>query len=139
MSGAGERAFESIEFGEDLPPVEVDVSLDNVRRFTKAAQMLAGRFNDHEQARADGLPAAIVPGIMSQGILVAMIHRWAPNAEVLTVDTIFRAPLLVDSKPVASGVVTDIDEEARVIELDLTLKNERGETPVLGTARVTIP
>ena len=35
--------------------------------------------------------------------------------------------------------MTDIDEEARVIELDLTLKNERGETPVLGTARVTIP
>jgi hypothetical protein len=75
---------------------------------------------------------------MSQGILVAMIHRWAPNAEILTVDTIFRAPLLVDSKPVASAVVTDIDEETRVIEIDLTLKNERGETAVLGTARISL-
>jgi len=109
-----------------------------VKRFAKAAHMMTGRFTNHEEARAAGLPAAIVPGIMSQGILVAMIHRWAPNAEILTVDTIFRAPLLVDSKPVASAVVTDIDEEERVIEVDLTLKNERGETPVVGTARISL-
>ena len=132
------RSFESVEFGEDLPVFEPDVSLDNVRRFARAASMMAGRFTDHEEARAAGLPAAIVPGIMSQGILVSLIHRWAPNAEVLSVDTIFRAPLLVDSRPVASAVVTDIDEESRTIQLDLTLKNEKGETPVVGTAKITL-
>ena len=135
---ATERSFESIEFGEDLPEFQPDVSLANVRRFAEASKMLAGRFTSHEEAREAGLPGAIVPGIMSQGILVAMIHRWAENAEVLSVDTIFRAPLLVDSQPVASAVVTDIDEEGRVIEVDLTLKNERGETPVVGTARITL-
>jgi acyl dehydratase len=132
------RSFDSIEFGEDLPEFEPDVSLSNVKRFAKAANMMTGRFTSHEEAREAGLPGAIVPGIMSQGILVALIHRWAPNAEVLSVDTIFRAPLLVDSQPVASAVVTDIDEDARVIEIDLTLKNERGETPVVGTARVSL-
>jgi hypothetical protein len=75
---------------------------------------------------------------MSQGILVALIHRWLPNAEVLSVDTVFRATVLVDSQPIARGVVTDIDEAARVIELDLMLQNERGETPVVGTARITV-
>jgi acyl dehydratase len=133
-----DRTFESVEFGEDLPEFEPDVSLPNVKRFAKAARMMTGRFTNHEEARAAGLPAAIVPGIMSQGILVSLIHRWAPNAEVLSVDTIFRAPLLVDSKPVASAVVTDIDEETREIEIDLTLKNERGETPVVGTARISL-
>lgn len=132
------RNFESVEFGEELPEFQPDVSLENVRRFAKAARMQAGRFTSHEEAREAGLPAAIVPGIMSQGILVAMIHRWAPNAEILSVDTIFRAPLLVDSKPVASAVVTDIDEETHAIEIDLTLKNERGETVVLGTARISL-
>lgn len=135
---SGDRAFEDVEFGEELPEIQPDISLANVRRFAEAAKMMTGRFTDHEEARAAGLPGAIVPGIMSQGILVAMIHRWAPNATVLTVDTIFRAPLIVDSKPVASAVVTDIDEENRVIELDLTLKNERGETPVVGTARISL-
>ena len=133
-----DRSFESVEFGEDLPEFEPDVSLTNVRRFAKAALMMAGRFTSHEEAREAGLPAAIVPGIMSQGILVAMIHRWAANAEILKIDTIFRAPLLVDSKPIASAVVTDIDEEEQVIEIDLTLKNERGETPVVGTARISL-
>lgn len=133
-----EKQFEDVEFGEDLPEVDVDVSLENVKVFAKASMMLADRFTDHEAAKKAGLPGAIVPGIMSQGILVAAIHAWAPNAKVLNVDTIFRAPLLVDSKPVASGVVTDIDEETKVIEIDLTLRNEKGETPVVGTAKVTL-
>jgi acyl dehydratase len=138
MSDPTPKKFEDIEFGEDLPTTLPDVSLSNVKVFAKAAKMEAGRFIDHEDARQNGLPGAIVPGIMSQGILVALVHAWAPNAEVLNVDTIFRAPLLVDSKPTASGVVTDIDEDARVIEIDLMVKNEKGETPVVGTARITL-
>lgn len=133
------RTFSEIEFGEALPDYEPDVSLPNVKRFAKAASMMAGRFIDHDEARAAGLPGAIVPGIMSQGILVALIHRWLPNASVLSVDTVFRATVLVDSRPIAKGVVTDIDEATRVIELDLMLQNERGETPVVGTARITLP
>jgi len=135
---AAPRAFEQIEFGETLPDYAADVSLTNVKRFAKAASMMAGRFIDHEEARQAGLPGAIVPGIMSQGILVALIHRWLPNAKVLSVDTVFRATVLVDSQPIARGVVTDIDEATRVIELDLMLQNERGETPVVGTARITV-
>ena len=137
MSTPAPKRFEDVEFGEDLPTISPDVSLANVKIFAGAAQMMAGRFIDHEDARANGLPGAIVPGIMSQGIL-ALIHGWAPNAEVLSVDTIFRAPLLVDSQPTASGVVTDLDEETRVVEIDLVLKNEKGETPVVGTARVRL-
>ncbi len=132
------RFFEQVEFGEALPDFAPDVSLPNVKRFAQAASMMAGRFIDHAEAREAGLPGAIVPGIMSQGILVALIHRWLPNAEVLSVDTVFRATVLVDSQPIARGVVTDIDEATRVIELDLMLQNERGETPVVGTARITI-
>ena len=132
------RSFEQVEFGEALPDFAPDVSLPNVKRFARAASMMAGRFIDHAEAREAGLPGAIVPGIMSQGILVALIHRWAPNAHVLSVDTVFRATVLVDSQPIARGVVTDIDESTRVIELDLMLQNERGETPVVGTARITL-
>ena len=137
-SAAASKRFEDVEFGEELAEIQPDVTLPNVKAFAEAAQMLSGRFTDHEEARSNGLPGAIVPGIMSQGILVALIHGWAPNAEVLNVDTIFRAPLLVDSKPTASGVVTDIDEETQIIEIDLVLKNEKGETPVVGTAKARL-
>jgi acyl dehydratase len=138
MAAQVDKAFQDVEFGEELPEIQPDVSLANVKLFAQSALMLAPRFTDHTAARESGLPGAIVPGIMSQGILVALIHRWAPNAVVLNVDTIFRAPLIVDTNPIASGVVTDIDDESKVIEIDLMLKNELGETPVVGTARISL-
>ena len=138
MADSTDKSFQDVEFGEELPAIQPDISLDNVKLFAQSALMLASRFTDHEAARKTGLPGAIVPGIMSQGILVALIHRWAPNARILNVDTIFRAPLIVDTKPIASGVVTDIDDESKVIEIDLLLENEKGETPVVGPARISL-
>lgn len=132
--------FGEVELGDDLPDYHPDVSLSTVRRFaTKASYMPAPRFMEHEGAQAEGLPGAIVPGIMSQALLAALVHRWAPDAEIRDIDTIFRAPVLVDSDPVCRGVITDTDESRRSVEIDLTIVNERGETPVLGTAKVILP
>lgn len=96
------------------------------------------RFTDHEAARREGLPGALVPGIMSQGFLAAMIHRWAPDAFIENIDTVFRAPVLVDQPCRISGVVTDVDEAEGRLEIDLTLTNDKGETRVFGTASVKL-
>ena len=136
MTEANEMRFEDVEFGDELPEWVADVSMPSVRKFTAATQMNFGRFTDHDEARKSGLPGAIVPGIMSQGIMVSQIHAWAPNASIQKIDTIFRAPVLVDSAPRCRGVVTDIREEDRVVEIDLTMVNEDDETRVLGTAVV---
>ena len=137
MSGQKQiLAYEDVGFGDELPEVIPDVSMAQIKRFGATTGMTYWRFTDHERARASGLPGAIVPGIMSQGILVSLVHRWAPEATVHKIDTIFRAPVLVDSEPVCRGVVTDMNEEARTVELDLTICNEAGETRVLGTAVV---
>ncbi len=132
------RSFEDVAFGEELPDARPDVGMARVKRFTTTARMTFGRFLDHEEARREGLPGAIVPGIMSQGILAAIIHPGAPGSKIQRLDTIFRAPILVDSHPVCRGVVTDLDEEHRRVEIDLTIENEAGETRVLGTARVEL-
>jgi len=128
-----------VEFGEELPEFAPDTSLDNVRKFVIAAGWNGPRFTDHEAARREGLPGALVPGIMSQGYLAAMIHRWAPDAFIDNIDTVFRAPVLVDEPHRISGVVTDVDEESGTVEIDLTLNNEKGETRVFGTASVKLP
>ena len=128
-----------VEFGAELPSFDPDTSIENVRRFAKAAGMMAARFTDHEGARKEGLPGAMVPGVMSQAMLVAMIHRWAPEVELLEIDTVFRAVVLADAAHHVRGVVTDLDHEARTAEIDLTIANDAGETRVLGTARVRFP
>ncbi len=132
------NTLDDVEFGENLPAFQPDTSLANVKRFAVAAGWNTPRFTDHEAARREGLPGALVPGIMSQGFLSAMIHRWAPSAEVRLVDTIFRAPCVVDETYHINGVVTDIDEEAGEVEIDLTVTNDAQETRVFGTAKVLI-
>ncbi len=128
-----------VEFGVELPAFVPDTTLDNVKRFAIAAGWNAPRFTDHEAARKEGLPGALVPGIMSQGFLSAMIHHWAPSAEVRLVDTVFRAPCIVDQTYNINGVVTDINEDTGEVEIDLTVTNEAAETRVFGTAKVIIP
>ena len=142
MAGSGEpsgiRSFADVDFGDELPATLVDVRLETVKVFTDAAGMSFSRFNDHEKAREAGLPGAIVPGIMSQGIFAAAIHAWAPGSQVRKLDTIFRAPLVADTEVRLRGVITDLDAGEKTLELDLTLENEAGEPPVLGTAIVVL-
>ena len=127
-----------IEIGDELPEERPDVALETVRRFVRAADMDYPRFTDHEAARSEGLPGAVIPGIMSQSHLAAMIHRWAPGSTILLLDTIFRTPMVVGTPVVCRGAVTDIDDDG-VIEIDVTILSEAsGATGVLGTARVLL-
>jgi len=129
-----------VEFGQELEPFIPDTALTNTKAFADAVGYSGnGRFEDHERARAQGLPSALVPGIMGMAFLTSMIHRWAPNGVIEKVDTVFRAPMLADTPLAISAVVTDVDEGARLVELDLSIKNATGETRVFGTARVRFP
>ena len=127
-----------VEFGAELPTFAPDTSLENVKRFGQFVGWGGPRFTDHEAARKEGFPGALVPGVMSQGFLGAMIHRWAPTAEIVAIDTVFRAPVLVDQPHQIVGVVTDVDEEAGSVEIDITITNEAEETRVFGTATIKI-
>ena len=130
--------IEDVELGDELPEEHPDVALDTVRRFVKAAQMDFPRFTDHDAARAEGLPGAVIPGIMSQAQLAAMIHRWAPGCSIMRIDTVFRTPMVVGTPVVCRGAVTGINDDD-TIEIDLTIiSEESGATGVLGTAHVRL-
>ena len=129
-----------VVFGDEITPWQADTSLKAARSFAQAVGYSgSGRFEDHEKARAQGLPGALVPGIMGMGFLTSMIHRWAPRGKVKHIDTVFRAPVLADHDHTVTAVVTDIDEENGEVVLDLTIKNAQEETRVLGTAIVRFP
>jgi len=131
--------IEDVEFGANLPAFEPDTSLAIVKTFATLIGWDGARFRDHEAARKEGLAGAMVPGVLSQGYLVAMIHQWAPVAEIKTIDTVFRAPVIADEPHFITGVVTDINEDEGLVEIDLTVANEKGETRVFGTASVSLP
>ena len=128
-----------VEFGEELPVFEPDTRIENTTAFAHSVGWGGPRFEDHEGAREEGFPGALVPGIMGMGFLTSAIHRWAPAGHVEHIDTVFRAPMLADSPAIISAVVTDIDEDEGIVELDMTVKNTKDETRVFGTARVRLP
>jgi hypothetical protein len=134
------RSIEDVEFGAELEPFEPDTSLAATGAVADAVGWgKGGRFKDHDQARKEGLPGALVPGVMAMGFLTSMIHRWSPAARVERIDTVFRAPLLAEQPCTLSAVVTDIDTDQGIVQLDLTVKNDAGETRVFGTANVRLP
>lgn len=134
------KTIHDVEFGTELPTFQPDTSLAVTSTFARAVGWGdGGRFSDHEQARKEGLPGALVPGIMAMGFLTSMIHRWSPAARIGHIDTVFRAPLIADEPCSISAVVTDIDEDDGSVQLDLTVKNAAGETRVFGTASVHLP
>ena len=133
------ETIHDVEFGESLPTFTPDTSLAVVSEFAHAVGWRGARFEDHEGARKQGLPGALVPGIMGMGFLTSTIHQWCPAARVEHIDTVFRAPMIADEPCVIGAVVTDIDEDEGTVELDMTLKNSADETRVFGTARVKLP
>ncbi len=97
------NTIDDVEFGAELPSFEPDTSLASVGQFADAVGWGAGaRFKSHEGARKEGLPGALVPGIMAMGFLTTMIHRWSSAAHVQRIDTVFRAPLMADEPCVLS-------------------------------------
>ena len=129
------KRFDDLDFGDETE-TRPDVGMDRVALFAEATGMKVSRFLDHEAARREGLPSAIVPGVMSQGLLIAAVHSWVSDGIIESIDTIFRAPLQVDSSPTCRITVTDRDEDTGSVELDLVVVNEANETRVLGTAKV---
>ncbi|MEM7001522.1 MAG: hypothetical protein AAF529_12115 [Pseudomonadota bacterium] len=135
------ETIHDVEFGENLPTFEPDTGLATCAAFAKAVGWGngGGRFDDHEKARKQGLPGALVPGIMGMGFLTSTIHQWSDNAQVISIDTVFRAPMIADQPVTIDAVVTDIDTDEGIVELDMTLKNSADETRVFGTAKVRLP
>ena len=132
------KNLQDVEFGEELPAYVPDTTLKRSAEFASIVGWEGARFSDHEKAKKEGLAGAMVPGILNQAYFSAMIHKWAPNATLLSIDTIFRAPVIADEAYSMQATVTDIDENAGIIEIDLIMSNEKKETRVLGTARISL-
>ena len=132
------KNLQDVEFGEELPAYVPDTTLKRSAEFASIVGWEGARFSDHEKAKKEGLAGAMVPGILNQAYFSAMIHKWAPNATLLSIDTIFRAPVIADQAYTMQATVTHIDENAGIIEIDLIMSNEKKETRVLGTARISL-
>ncbi len=129
-----------LEFGMEFGPWSPNTALESATAAANAVGWTnAARFSNHEGARKEGHPGALVPGVLGMGFLCALIHREIPAAKIQHIDTVFRAPLVADQPCEVTAVITDLDTEQRTAELDLHIKNADGETRIFGTATIRLP
>ena len=131
--------FEDVEEGDELPPIDMLLTKDFVRRYARTAGMDFPRFTDDEGARKEGLPGMIAPGVLSMGLLARLISEWNPAAQIIRIGTTFRSPVLPDCNIHLLGFVTQKDDEQHTAECDIWMENDDGERWVIGTAAVALP
>jgi len=130
------RGFDDVLEGDDLGPVEHFLSKDQVRAYVRAIDHYFPRFTDDEAARREGLPGMITPGNMSLGLLATLIDGWAGPGKLRRLGTTFRGLVLPDRTIRLCGAVTEKNDAARSVELDVWIESDDGERLVIGTATV---
>jgi len=130
--------FDDVFEGDDLGPVERELSKDQVRAYARAIDHDFPRFTDDEAARREGLPGMITPGNMSMGLLATLIDDWAGPGALRRLGTTFRGLVLPDRTIRLCGAVTHKDDASRSVELDVWIESDEGERLVIGTATATL-
>ena len=135
---ASVRRFDEVFEGDEIGPITRLLSKDEVRSYARACGVYFPRFTDDEGARQEGLPGMITPGNMSMGLLATLIESWAGAGALRRLGTTFRGLVLPDRTIRLCGAVTQKDDDARTVELDVWLESDEGERLVIGTASVKL-
>jgi acyl dehydratase len=133
-----DRGFDDVCEGDELGPVELFLSKDQVRAYARAVDHYFPRFTDDEGARREGLPGMITPGNMSMGLLTTLVDGWARPGRLRRLGTTFRGLVLPDHTIRLCGAVTQKDQATRSVELDVWMESDEGERLVIGTATVAL-
>lgn len=130
--------FDSIDVGDELPPLRLTLSAAEVKCYAEAANMPGGRFMSDEEARAEGLPGQIVPGNMSLALFSRLLTAWAIGGRLQRLSATFRALVRPGVPLVVSAVVTEKhqSDHGNFLECDLLLESADGDRLVTGTATV---
>jgi MaoC dehydratase-like protein len=132
------RPFDEVFEGDEIEPASFLHAKDRVRAYARASEIYFPRFTDDEGARREGLPGMITPGNMSMGLIASYLERWSGPGSLRRLGTTFRGLLLPDKRVRICGVVTQRDEAARTVEVDVWIENEDGERAVIGTATLAL-
>lgn len=125
-----------LEIGDELPAVRFELSSAFIAAYARELGIDWGRFTNHEEARAQGLPGQIAPGNLSLALISRCLLGWAPGTRIARLGTTFRALVLADRAVLVRGNVTEHHERAghSTYECDVWMESAEGERLVVGTA-----
>lgn len=133
-------ARKSMEVGQALPPVQKEVTFENIRLFS----MWSNRniHTDWEVATKGGFPAPIAQGLMSHAYLCEMLTQffgknWLQGGKI---EVKFLRYTLPGDVVTAMGVVRERIEEGAAVRFncEVWVESLSGEKTVVGTASAVV-
>lgn len=130
----------ALEFGDELPPLRLTLSQEEIAEFVHAANQAAPRFLSDDGGRADGLPGQIAPGNMSLALFSRLLEGATAGAAVRRISATFRSFVQPRVPLIVSGVVTDVEEDGdgKLLHCDVLLETEAGDRLVTGTGTIHV-
>src|SRR5262245_48923814 len=118
-----------LDVGDELQPIRLMLTSEQVRGYAVAARMPGGRFESDEAARREGLPGQIVPGNFSIALFCRLLAESLPGSQLLRLNATFRGIVAPGQPLLLHGVVTERHEHdgAVVLECDLVLEGAEGD------------
>lgn len=131
--------FEDLAVGAALPPF----TTPPVSRLALA--LYAGASGDHNPihvdldfARQAGMPDVFAHGMLSMAYLGRLLTNWVPQQTLQAFSVRFAAITHVGDAITCTGTVTEKDDAARTVRVELTTRNQAGEIKLSGEALIAL-
>lgn len=136
--------FDDVEIGQDIPSlVKGPMTTAHIMRWSAAMENWHRIHYDWQYATGnDGLPDVLVNGSWKQHVVIQLVTDWAGDTGwAWKIAFQFRGMNIPGDTLTAWGRITGKEERGRwgLVDLEIGLRNQKGEESTPGTARVVLP
>ncbi|GAC1478188.1 MAG: MaoC family dehydratase [Candidatus Dormibacteria bacterium] len=134
-------SFESVEVGQELPPISKRVSAAQISAYAQASGDRNPIHLDESFARSVGLPGVIAHGMLTMAFANQMLTDWlGDRSRLRRLDGRFGGMVVPGDEVTCSGVVVKKDDALRRVVINLVVQNQRGEKVLTkGVAEAEFP
>ncbi len=140
MSDYKTLSLAEVSVGDQLPPLDIEVTTGLVVGGALATRDYEPVHHDKGKAQAAGLPDVFMNILTSQALMTRYATDWSgPEAVVKSLDIRLGAPNVPGMVMTITGKVTARDEDSGVIDIAVMGENNIWGTHMQGTVQLALP
>ena len=135
------RYFEDVKGDENMSSFDLTVTRTHIVKYAGAGGDFFPVHHDEEYAKAAGLPSLFAMGLMHGGMLSRLVTDWAGGGWVKRYKLRFTGIVWPNDTLKFSGRVARAyqQNEQNLVDCDLSVTNQNGESVIMGEATVSLP
>lgn len=139
MTSMKTKRFEDVSLGEQLPALEIPITVALIAGGAIATRDYFPGHHDKDAAQELGSPHVFMNILTTSGLVERFVEDWSgPEARFKDLKIRLGAPNYPGDTMTFKGEVTALDADSRTAEVTLKGKNSMGNH-VTGTVAVTLP